>query len=173
VSRLHCHHIVCCFRLWLWRLLFEGPHHPTLLKDNQTCVKMSESLASTPRMQHLGARCHWLREQVVHDKALRLDYANTPTPSIRLPTASPSRSLPTTSADFVVHFRVWLLYRILILVLDMGALASHWLRPIPCHCSLMCSGGFPTFPSVCGRRGSDPPESLLSSPPYLAVGPCG
>jgi hypothetical protein len=90
-----------------------------------------------------------------------------------LPAVSPSCSLLTISADFMAHSRVWLLYRILILVLAMGALASHWLRPIPCHCSLMCSGGFPTFPSVCGRRGSDPPELLLSSPHYLAVGPCG
>jgi hypothetical protein len=50
----------------------------TLFEDNQTCVKMSESLASTPRMQHLDARCHWLREQqVVHDKTLRLVYVNT------------------------------------------------------------------------------------------------
>jgi hypothetical protein len=62
----------------------------------------------------------------------------------------------TISADFMVPFRVWLLYRILLLVLAMGALASHWLRLIPCRCSLMCSGGFPTSPSVRGRRGSDP-----------------
>ena len=50
---------------------------PALFEDNQTCVKMSESLASTPRMQHLDARCHWPREQVVHDKTLRLVYVNT------------------------------------------------------------------------------------------------
>jgi hypothetical protein len=49
----------------------------TLFEDNQTCVNMSESLASTPRMQHLDARYHWLREQVVHDKTLRLVYDNT------------------------------------------------------------------------------------------------
>jgi hypothetical protein len=49
----------------------------TLFEDNQTCVKMSESLASTPRMQHLDARYHWLREQVVYDKTLRLVYVNT------------------------------------------------------------------------------------------------
>ena len=49
----------------------------TLFEDNQTCVKMSEALASTPRMQHLDARYHWLREQVVHDKTLRLVYVNT------------------------------------------------------------------------------------------------
>jgi hypothetical protein len=38
---------------------------------------MPEPLASTPRMQHLDARYHWLREQVVHDKTLRLVYVNT------------------------------------------------------------------------------------------------
>jgi hypothetical protein len=37
-----------------------------VFEDNMTCIKMSESTASTPRMQHLDARYHWLREQVGH-----------------------------------------------------------------------------------------------------------
>jgi len=49
----------------------------TLFEDNATCIKMSEAKASTPRMQHLDARYHWLREQVVVDKLLRLVYCKS------------------------------------------------------------------------------------------------
>jgi hypothetical protein len=49
----------------------------TMFEDNMTCIKMSESTASTPRMQHLDARYHWLREQVVTDKTIRLVYVST------------------------------------------------------------------------------------------------
>jgi hypothetical protein len=49
----------------------------TLFEDNMTCITMSESTASTPRMQHLDARYHWLREQVVTDKSIRLVYVLT------------------------------------------------------------------------------------------------
>jgi hypothetical protein len=49
----------------------------TMFEDNETCVKMSESSSSTPRMQHLDARYHWLREQVVTDHTLRLVYCPT------------------------------------------------------------------------------------------------
>jgi hypothetical protein len=49
----------------------------TLFEDNATCIKMSEANASTPRMQHLDARYHWLREQVVIDGKLRLVYCKS------------------------------------------------------------------------------------------------
>jgi hypothetical protein len=49
----------------------------TLFEDNETCQKMTDSLVASPRMQHLDARYHWLREQVVHDKTLRRVYCNT------------------------------------------------------------------------------------------------
>jgi hypothetical protein len=49
----------------------------TLFEDNGTCQKMTDSLVASPRMQHLDAHYHWLREQVVHDKTLRLVYCNT------------------------------------------------------------------------------------------------
>jgi hypothetical protein len=48
----------------------------TLFEDNMACITMSESTASTPRMQHLDARHHWLREQVVTDKSIRLVYVS-------------------------------------------------------------------------------------------------
>jgi hypothetical protein len=32
----------------------------TLFEDNKTRTTMSGAPASTPRMQHLDARCHWL-----------------------------------------------------------------------------------------------------------------
>jgi hypothetical protein len=48
-----------------------------MFEDNMTCIKMSESTASTPRMQHLDARYHWLREQVVTDKSIRLVHVST------------------------------------------------------------------------------------------------
>ena len=38
---------------------------------------MSEKDHSSPRMQHLDARYHWLREQVVHDGTVRLTYCPT------------------------------------------------------------------------------------------------
>jgi hypothetical protein len=65
----------------------------TLFEDNETCQKMTDSLVASPRMQHaqhLDARYHWLREQVVHDWTLRLVYCNTPDqvadcPTKRLP----------------------------------------------------------------------------------------
>jgi len=49
----------------------------TMFEDNATCIKMTDSTASTPRMQHLDARYHWLREQVVHDKLLRFVYCKS------------------------------------------------------------------------------------------------
>ena len=49
----------------------------TMFEDNATCIKMSEASASTPRMQHLDARYHWLREQVVIDGTLRLVYCKS------------------------------------------------------------------------------------------------
>jgi hypothetical protein len=53
-------------------------HGPTtLFEDNETCQEMADSLVASPRMQHPGARYHWLREQVVHDKTPRLVYCNT------------------------------------------------------------------------------------------------
>ena len=48
-----------------------------MFEDNATCIKMTDSTASTPRMQHLDARYHWLREQVVHDKLLRFVYCKS------------------------------------------------------------------------------------------------
>jgi hypothetical protein len=39
----------------------QGP--TTLFEDNANCIKMSDANASTPRMQHIDARYHWLREQ--------------------------------------------------------------------------------------------------------------
>ena len=38
---------------------------------------MSEKDYSTPRMQHLDARYHWLREQVVHSGTVRLVHCST------------------------------------------------------------------------------------------------
>jgi hypothetical protein len=103
-----------------------------LFEDNQTCVKIDVRVYLHPLhacSTYLDARCHWLREQVAHDKALRLVYGST---LDQAATASPSRFHGTMSG----------LYRILNSVLVMGALASHWLRPIPYHCSLMCEGVF-------------------------------
>jgi hypothetical protein len=53
----------------------QGP--TTLFEDNATCIKMSDASASTPRMQHLDARYHWLREQVVVDGTLRMVYCKS------------------------------------------------------------------------------------------------
>ena len=49
----------------------------TLFEDNEQCIRMSEKDYSTPRMQHLDARYHWLREQVVHSGTVRLVHCST------------------------------------------------------------------------------------------------
>ena len=49
----------------------------TLFEDNEQYIRMSEKDYSTPRMQHLDARYHWLREQVVHSGTVRLVHCST------------------------------------------------------------------------------------------------
>jgi hypothetical protein len=49
----------------------------TIFEDNEICIRMSETKASTPRMQYLDARYHWLREAVVHAKTIRLVHCST------------------------------------------------------------------------------------------------
>ena len=49
----------------------------TIFEDNEICIRMSETESSTPRMQYLDARYHWLREQVVHSKTMRLVHCST------------------------------------------------------------------------------------------------
>jgi hypothetical protein len=49
----------------------------TIFEDNEICIRMSETKSSTPRMQYLDARCHWLREAVVHAKTIRLVHCST------------------------------------------------------------------------------------------------
>ena len=49
----------------------------TMFEDNQSCLQMTESPCATSKMQHLDARFHWLREQVVKLKLLRLVYCPT------------------------------------------------------------------------------------------------
>jgi hypothetical protein len=46
----------------------KGP--TTIFEDNEICIRMSETDTSTPRMQYLDARYHWLREAVVHAKTI-------------------------------------------------------------------------------------------------------
>jgi hypothetical protein len=49
----------------------------TIFEDNEICIRMSETKSSTPRMQYLDARYHWLREAVVHAKTIRLVHCST------------------------------------------------------------------------------------------------
>jgi hypothetical protein len=49
----------------------------TLFEDNKSCLQMTESTCATVKMQHLDARFHWLREQVVKLGLLRLVYCPT------------------------------------------------------------------------------------------------
>jgi hypothetical protein len=67
-----------CVSFWLVLAFLNAVPPRCSFEDNETCQKMTDSLVASPRMQHLGARYHWLREQVVHDKTLRLVYCNTP-----------------------------------------------------------------------------------------------
>jgi hypothetical protein len=58
---------------------------------------MTDSLVASPRMQHLDARYHWLREQVVHDKTLRLVYCNTLDQIADSRSRSPDQLLPAST----------------------------------------------------------------------------
>jgi hypothetical protein len=50
----------------------------TIFEDNGTCIRMSEAESPTPRTpQYINARCHWMREAVVHDKSLRMVHCST------------------------------------------------------------------------------------------------
>jgi len=53
------------------------PGPTTIFEDNEICIRMSEAKCSTPRMQYLDARYHWLRETVVHEKLVRLVHCST------------------------------------------------------------------------------------------------
>ena len=46
-------------------------------EDNETCIRMATTDASTPRMQHLDARYHWLREQVTRAQTIRFIHCPT------------------------------------------------------------------------------------------------
>ena len=46
-------------------------------EDNETCIRMASTDASTPRMQHLDARYHWLREQVTRERSIRFVHCPT------------------------------------------------------------------------------------------------
>ena len=76
----------------------------TLFEDNGTCQKMTDSLVASPRMQHLDARYHC--GCVSKSFTTRLFVLSTATHSIRLPTASRSRSLdqllPVSTALYLV-----------------------------------------------------------------------
>ena len=50
-----------------------------LLEDNMACIKMASAPASAPtqKTQHLDGKFHWLRQQVVHEKSLKLVYIPT------------------------------------------------------------------------------------------------
>jgi hypothetical protein len=65
---------------------------------------MTDSLIASPRMQHLGARYHWLREQVGHDKTLRLVYCNT---LIRSDCRLPHEAAPWTSYCPLPRCSIW------------------------------------------------------------------
>jgi hypothetical protein len=49
----------------------------TIFEDNEICIRMPETKSSTPRMQYLDARYHWLREAVVHSETIRMVHCST------------------------------------------------------------------------------------------------
>jgi hypothetical protein len=48
-----------------------------LLEDNHACIKICKSSTTSPRLQHLDGRFHWLKEQVLFDKSVSLHYVPT------------------------------------------------------------------------------------------------
>ena len=48
-----------------------------LLEDNLACIKICKSTTTSPRLQHLDGRFHWLKEQVIFDKSVSLHYVPT------------------------------------------------------------------------------------------------
>ena len=50
-----------------------------LLEDNASCIKMAHAPASAPtqKLHHVDGKFHWLRQQVVCDRTIRLAYIPT------------------------------------------------------------------------------------------------
>ena len=53
------------------------PEPTCLLEDNHACIKICKSTTTSPRLQHLDGRFHWLKEQVLFDKSVSLHYVPT------------------------------------------------------------------------------------------------
>jgi hypothetical protein len=107
-----------------------------MFEDNMTCIRMSESklhgwIHSAHAAVHLDARYHWLREQVVTDKSIRLVYVPTPDQ------VADCLTKPLPGPDIKRFHGALSGYKPIPLEVSVGASVSLSRRRVPFLCSLM------------------------------------